>query len=237
MKRSCLFCMALLLSSVGAMAQFTYTESAALLGISHTYGTEVAGGGVSFFDFNQDGWDDLTLCTGHGDSLQFYVNTGGAFELMDPPPVVQTGRTKQTTWVDYDNDGDYDLLVADFNAGCTLYENTGQLNLQDVTSGAGLLQDSMDTYSVAWGDYNVDGMLDLYVVNSAGDNSPHPNVLYLNNGNGTFTNTTTIAGVADSLGIGLCHAFLDFDKDGWPDIYVSNDKWTPNKLFRNNGDG
>ncbi|MDX1477353.1 MAG: CRTAC1 family protein [Saprospiraceae bacterium] len=225
------------LSGITGLAQFTYTESAALLGISHTYGAGVAGGGVSFFDFNQDGWDDLTLCTGLGDTLEFYLNVGGTFQRMDPPPVVHTGRAKQSTWVDFDNDGDYDLLVADYFHGCSLYENTGNLNLVDVTAVAGLGQDSMNTYSIAWGDYNIDGFLDLYVVNSAGDTTAHPNTLYLNNGNGTFTNTTSVASVQDSFGIGLCHAFLDYDKDGLPDLYVSNDKWTPNKLYRNQGDG
>ena len=91
----------------------------------------------------------------------------------------------------------------------------------------------------AWLDYDRDGYLDLYVVNSGAlpglrYEIPPTNVLYRNNGDGTFTEVTTSAGVADSsYGIGCVSA--DYNNDGYPDLYVTN--LGPNVLYRNNGDG
>lgn len=200
-------------------------------GINHTYGIGIFGGGVSFFDFNKDGWDDITLATGDGDPLEFYINNQGTFTKMVPPPVYNIDQVKQTLWADYDNDGDYDLLVTSINSGVTLYHNFGNLTLVDVTVPAGLYQEFLQTFSGTWADFDNDGYLDIYL----GCNNLR-NYLYRNTGNGTFEDITLEAGVTDSSGLALAHVVLDYNKDGLHDIFIANDKWTPNKLFINAGE-
>ena len=82
-------------------------------GIDHTYGLGTAGGGVSFCDFNNDGWDDLTLATENDQNVFFFENKNGQF--VELAPLIQNfNETKQILWVDIDNDGDKDLFVANY---------------------------------------------------------------------------------------------------------------------------
>lgn len=90
---------------------------------------------------------------------------------------------------------------------------------------------------LAWGDYDRDGDPDLYVVNFRGEGAAQEegwNRLFRND-NGSFTDVTAEAGVADAGGFGMGASFADFDADGWPDLYVAN--YGRNRLFRNRGDG
>ncbi|MEM9931722.1 MAG: hypothetical protein AAF840_18095, partial [Bacteroidota bacterium] len=64
--------------------QPNYVNVASQVGLQHTYISVLLGGGTSFYDFNGDGWDDITLATGFGEDIQFYLNTGGTFELLPP---------------------------------------------------------------------------------------------------------------------------------------------------------
>jgi hypothetical protein len=110
----------------------------------------------------------------------------------------------------------------------------------DVTVAAGNLNDGMPGLACGWADYDRDGFLDLYVVNWRDlDNNRYPDVLYHNNGDGTFTDVTTPAGVSegDDPYAGMGMNWGDYNNDGWPDIYVSNYLVTPNYLYENNGDG
>jgi hypothetical protein len=156
---------------------------------------------------------------------------------------------------DYDNDGWTDLYVTAVGPD-KLYRNTGKGTFTDVSTTAGAGADLWST-SCAFGDIDNDGDVDLYVtryVDFAVDNNKyctlfenvrsycHPNVyqgvpdvLYRNNGDGTFTDITREAGIAKA-GNGLGVVFGDYDDDGWIDIYVANDT-SPNFLFRNKGKG
>ena len=123
---------------------------------------------------------------------------------------------------DYDGDGWTDLVVTRFNDPPILYRNLGNGTFQDVTAAAGL--DAMATQSngVAWGDVNNDGHADLYVTSVK---QGHHNHLYINHGDGTFTEEALLRGAGISGGMtwryGTSVAFGDYDADGWLDIHIN----------------
>lgn len=158
---------------------------------------------------------------------------------------------------DYNNDGFVDIYLTNFGSN-VLYRNNGDGTFSDATLTAGV-GDQKWGASASFFDYDNDGNLDLYVVNyvnftiknhiKCGQGTKgiraycHPDVydgvadiLYRNNGDGTFTDVTKQAGVYNPSGKGLGVVCGDTDNDGDQDIYVANDK-TPNFLYRNNGDG
>jgi hypothetical protein len=153
---------------------------------------------------------------------------------------------------DYDNDGFEDLFVTGYGRSI-LYHNNGDGTFTDVTAKAGI---NVDGWSIgaAWLDYDRHGCVDLFVgryvkfdptyrTYYAADNYPGPldyeattNRLFHNNCNGTFTDVTDASGIGAYKGRAMGVTAADFDGDGWPDIYVSNDR-TENYLFHNNHDG
>jgi enediyne biosynthesis protein E4 len=158
---------------------------------------------------------------------------------------------------DYDNDGYEDLYVTNFG-GNTLYHNNGDGTFTDVTKSAGVASSGWSA-SAGFFDYDNDGKLDLFVTRYVdwsfktnrycGEKPPglraycHPdnfegmtNVLYHNNGNGTFTDVSTKAGIANPNGKGLGVSFADYDNDGFTDIFVANDS-VQSFLYHNNGNG
>ncbi|HIE03222.1 MAG TPA: CRTAC1 family protein [Candidatus Latescibacteria bacterium] len=191
-----------------------------------------------------------------------YRNNGdGTFtDVTEEAGVGDTGWGMGCTAVDYDNDGYTDIYVANFGPN-RLYHNDGDGTFTDVTRKAGVGDPRWST-GTAWGDYDGDGYLDLYVANYvrfdmnnlemyrkinvwrgievfAGPRGlpGEEDVLYHNDGDGTFTDVTRKAGVVDRLkGYGFTVLFADYDDDGDLDIYVANDS-VPNYLYRNNGDG
>jgi len=218
-------------------AQAFFEEQATLLGVGDYSGTIYLGAGISFYDFNNDGWDDITIATQSGDPLKIYKNNGdGTFSLETTLVPNNNAQQKQVVWVDYDNDGDKDLFVASDVNGSRLYRND-TTSLVDVTATAGLPTAAIDNFGASWGDYNNDGNLDVFLCNR-GLSMPQPNYLYKNNGDGTFTNVSAMAGIDSGSHLSFCSAFFDFNNDGWQDIYMANDKVnTTNILYKNNGDG
>ena len=228
----------ILLLSEGA-TQVVYQETAEEYGIVHGYVNATTGGGVSIFDFNQDGLDDITLATEAGRELAFYLNMGGHFELIGAL-VDNIEIAKQILWVDFDNDGDPDLYVAAFEGYNRLYENDGNLQFTDITEVSGLPIDRHRGYGACWGDYNRDGWLDLHFNSRTipqNVNGVNINRLFMNNADGTFSEVTNSASVADSNKTPFCSAFIDYNNDKWPDIYTAQDKSMGNTLLRNQKDG
>lgn len=221
-------------------AQIHYTESAAQVGIEYSFNGDKPSGGVSFYDFDNDGWDDITLASAEGEDLIFYKNFGGYFKRVEFNGLDDKSEARQVLWVDYDNDGDQDIFITSSFSLNRLYNNDGDMNFIEVTEVANLPLEFTPTQGAAWGDYNNDGFLDLYTTdrrNGDVEEEIIKNHLFLNNQDGTFSEVTQFANVDDEGKAPWCASFLDFDNDGWQDIYVAQDKKTRNSLFRNNGDG
>lgn len=216
-------------------AQISFEDQAADLGVQLSCGTTYLGNGVSFYDFDNDGWDDMTLNTEFGQEIRFFKNTNGTFVEIFPTIPYFEYQTKQVNWVDFDNDGDNDLFVTSDYEGNRLFENTGDMTFVDISVSSGIITTNEFSYGASWGDYNNDGFLDVFVSNRT---ALHNNILYRNNGNGTFTDVSIEAGISASGHGSFCSAFLDINNDGYQDIYISNDRpLNPNILYKNNGDG
>lgn len=240
--RLCIPSIAFVLFCVSTCSAQSFFNLAPSLGINHSVNTDmsIGGSGTCFFDFDNDGWDDITFVQ-VDDSILFYRNLGGSFQLL-PSFIYSPGETKQLLWVDYDNDGDNDAFLVPFQQTCRLYQNDGNFNFTDVTSQAGLSGLNTTNHGVSFADYNKDGYLDFYLArySQTGDplNTSLTNVLFKNNGDGTFTDVTEQAGVADGIQPSFIGVWMDVNENGWPDLYVINDRllWG-NTLFLNNTDG
>jgi len=200
------------------------------LGVTESYGNFSAdgGSGVSFSDFNMDGKEDLTFSTEDGQDILFYENKGGHYELIQPSLVTNMHEGRQVLWIDFDNDGDKDLLYATFGHGVYLYQNDGNMNLTDVTVSIGLHSNNDSVSGASFGDINNDGYLDLYL-----SNYDLPNKLYVFDGI-TFTDITDSSTTSNGIATSFCASLFDFNNDGWLDIYVINDKIQhPNALYMN----
>ncbi len=234
------------------------------------YLPETMGAGCLFFDYDNDGNLDIYLVNSgsscanvslpraKSDEMNaLYRNNGdGTFTDVTNKAGFQRnlGFGMGCISADYDNDGDADLYLTNFGRN-QLYRNNGDGTFTDVTNKAGV-GDSHWSVSASFGDYNLDGYLDLYVVNYLDYRveTAHPCVLegvhiycgpheypgetdtfYRNNGDGTFTDVTTKSGVRND-GKGLGVVFTDYNNDGYPDIFVANDA-VEDYLYRNNGDG
>ncbi|WP_411768860.1 FG-GAP-like repeat-containing protein [Winogradskyella sp. A3E31] len=226
---------AFLFCSFSSISQIYFADEASNIGLTSHSGTLDLGPGVSFADYNQDGWDDITLTSGSNGALRFYRNSYGLFfeELLLSPAIDY--QTRAATWVDYDNDGDLDLFVASDEANNRLFQKTPS-GLVDVTSSAGFPTENLWTFGASWGDINNDGCLDVYISNRVTGKSI-TNYLYQNNCDGTFTDVTDSVGLTNVEALSFCSGFFDINNDGWLDIYVSNDRTDPNFMYKNNGDG
>lgn len=218
-----------------------FVNMAEELGVTAIVQVPSFGSGISTYDFNQDGLDDITLCTNFG-SIVFYENQGGYFELGGPN-IIAPGQTKQVIWADIFNDGNPDLFITSYTEACKLYRNFGGNNFQDISQSAGLPFTGNHHSGASFGDYNRDGFLDLYICVylqfSEPPNDPMKyNRLYRNNGDGSFTDVTVSSGIQFLPSMSFQSVWLDYNNDLWPDLYVINDRhMTGNKLFLNNGDG
>ncbi|MFK7749793.1 MAG: FG-GAP-like repeat-containing protein [Kordia sp.] len=217
-------------------AQILFEEKALDLGINITGNFSTQLGGVSFYDYDNDGWDDLTFAAKENFPVRFFKNNSGTF-VEETFNMTIPGHSKQVLWVDYDNDGDNDLFVARLDAANKLYNNDGNFNFTDVSGIAGIPNTILYTYGASFGDYDNDGDLDMFLSNKD-DTKIIPNQLYRNNGDGTFTDVSGIAGISSVGHLSFCAAFFDYDNDGFLDIYISNDRFAnTNILYKNNGNG
>ncbi len=224
-------------------AQINFEDTSIARDIDFTCGYTPIGNGVSFYDFDHDGWDDISFTTEDGQLPKFYKNISGQFFV---PITLNIGmvnyRTKQINWVDFDNDGDSDLFLTSNTNGNRLFKNTGNLSFEDITVPSGLPVTNFLTSGASWGDYNNDGFLDVFICNrDFSISTSTPNYLFKNNGDGTFTDVSEVAGIDRLKHLSFCSAWLDINNDGWQDIYIANDKsaqpFHRNQLYKNNGDG
>ncbi len=223
----------------------TFTDVTAQAGLTHLQYVEGA-----FADYDNDGWPDIFLTSSvrrdFNNDMLLHNNGDGTFSNVSS----QAGLAPVTggrglAWGDYDNDGDLDLYLSrgtDELFKQILYRNNGDGTFTDVSDAAGLGVMS-NNRAAAWGDFDNDGYLDLYVVDSGLDPvGKGPNSLYRNNHDGTFTNVAAETGVeapANSRGRGA--AWGDYDNDGSLDLFVTNGEDNtdfpqgPQFLFHNSG--
>ena len=230
------------------------------------YFLETVGSGAAFFDYDRDGWIDIYFVNGadlpgfrspQSPTNRLYRNNGNNTftDVTEQAGVGDTGYGGGCAVGDYDNDGNLDVYVTNFGAN-VLYRNNGDSTFTDVTQHAGV-GDRRWSLGCAFADYDNDGFVDLYVTNYidfhfeshtnctqkgvAAYCPPEsfegaPDTLYRNNGDGTFTDVTAIAGVYNEDGKGMGVVFGDYDNDGDADCYVGNDAGE-NFLYQNKGDG
>lgn len=226
---------------------------------------ETMGGGVLVFDFDRDEWPDVlfvnsgSIADGSFALHGLFRNAGdGTFtDATQSSGIRGSGYGMGACAADFDNDGWIDLYVTNVGPN-SLYHNEAGRRFVDVTDVAGVASDGWSS-SCAFGDIDQDGDVDLYVANylavPPGDSrycglpdqnvriycdpgvyDGVPDLLYRNDGDGTFTDVSRLAGIDRSDGKGLGVVFTDYDQDGAIDIYVANDL-VPNFLFHNQGDG
>jgi hypothetical protein len=207
---------------------------------------DLAGGAV-MDDFDGDGLLDLVTSTwdpcGH---LEAFRNDGaGGFDnVTEAWGLDSQFGGLNLVHADYDNDGRLDLLVL---RGGWLHRHgkmrnsllrnelgEGRDRFVDVSLSAGIVGTEYPGQIAAWADYDGDGDLDLYLAYESPKYDSYPAQLFQNNGDGTFTDVASRAGVTN-LGYAKGVGWGDYDEDGDPDLYVSN--VGPNRLYRNNGDG
>jgi hypothetical protein len=202
----------------------TFTEVGAASGTNNVGD----GRGVAWADYDNDGDVDFYVSR-NGTNLLYHNNGDGTFtDVGVASGTNSSGENTGAVWGDYDNDGDLDLYVAKFGSANLLYRNNGNGTFVEV----GVNSDTNDTgnsNSVAWGDFDNDGDLDLYVANDGA------NRLYRNEGNGTFREIGAATGTDDG-GSGAGVAWGDYDDDGDLDLYLAN-FGSANRLYRNENTG
>jgi hypothetical protein len=220
------------------------------------------GAGVAIGDVNNDGLSDIFF-SGNMVSSRLYLNKGEMrFEDVTQRARVGTNRwASGATMVDINNDGNMDIYVSMSGAersngserANSLFINNGDLTFTESAARYGVADTGFTTHSVFL-DYDGDKCLDLFVLNnsprdfSRGAENSHPtgvrgetpgshNELYRNSCAGTFTNVSSEAGILRTAGYGLGVVVSDLNRDGWPDIYVSNDATPNDVVYVNNKDG
>ncbi len=223
--------------------------------------SEIMGSGACVFDYDADGWEDLLLVNGRyrdadtqtkmDPRTALYRNVGGTgFEKVEGALAISTWGMGCATG-DYDNDDDQDVAISAWG-GTVLYRNDGGGAFTNVTGTAGIFHDTCGrtacfSSSLAWLDYDEDKDLDLYVTNyvywdGVGVAVPlaygpgQCNVMWRNNGDGTFTNASVATGTMDCGLQHLALAIADVDGNGYQDIFVASDE-TVDTFLLNNGDG
>jgi PKD repeat protein len=203
-------------------------------------------------DYNNDGYLDFLARGNLTMGTRLYKNNGppnwnftDMTELLNLTGSGPKPNRGYPIWGDYNNDGYLDFFVA--GDSDQLWKNNGPANwnFTNVTIAAGNLDDGRPTEAAAWGDYDRDGYLDLYVNSWYRGTTYYRDVLWHNDGDGTFTDVSNSAGIytVEAPGYrsppyaGMAVAWGDYNNDGWLDIYVGKYHITPNSLFRNNHDG
>jgi hypothetical protein len=254
---------------------FTLVDVTASSGLAFThvngafgkkYLPETLGSGAAFFDYDNDGRQDVLLVNGTswpgqkpaGATSRLYRNVGGTFADVTKSSGLEVELYGMGAAAgDYDNDGWPDVLITAVGQN-RLFRNTGKGGFVDVTAKSGFGNRPGFSTSALWFDYDRDGWLDLLVCNYV-KWTPETDVfcsadgkskayctpeayrgatlwLFRNKGNGTFDDVTAKAGLFDATSKSLGVTLLDYDLDAWPDVFVANDT-QPNKLYRNNGNG
>jgi len=195
---------------------------------------------ATWADFDGDGNLDLFLANGAlkdniVDALYRNLGQGRFTNIAVASGISQALKSTQGTWADVDGDGRLDLFVTHHaNQGNYIYRNIGDGTFQVISNG-NVLNERLNSVGSAWGDYDNDGLLDLFVVNRTLTGPLQRNVLYRNKGGGMFEKITT-GDIVNDVGVFNSCAWIDYDNDGYLDLFVTNEG-LKNRLYHNNGDG
>lgn len=199
---------------------------------------------TSFADINDDGWLDFFACHDEGENAKFR-NLGNGVMTRDDAlidtrttPVSDNSGNYGVVWSDYDNDGDIDMYLSKCRQGVSsssdprrinkLMRNNGDGTFTDVAPSLGMAFGEQ-SWAADFGDIDNDGDLDCFVGNHAA-----PSYLMRNNGNGTFTNISSAAGISSITWMIIQNVFRDFNNDGWVDLLLTGQK---HELWLNNRNG
>jgi enediyne biosynthesis protein E4 len=242
-------------------------------GSEKLYILETMCGGIAVFDYDNDGWMDILLINGstvedmragkcHASKLYRNDHEGRFTDVTAKSGLTHCGWGYGVAIGDYDNDGWADVYVTYFDGG-VLYRNNRDGTFSDVTAKANVGNPGRWGTSAAFGDYDNDGNLDLYIANYVSLDLDHlpefgkgpfcqyrgipvscgprglkgsRDRLYHNNGNGTFADVSEKLNIDPEGYYGLGVLWLDYDKDGCLDLYVANDS-SPSQLYHNDCKG
>ncbi|PCJ94030.1 MAG: hypothetical protein COA50_12780 [Flavobacteriaceae bacterium] len=197
--------------------------------------TDLAGSvAATWGDYDNDGYLDLFVANNFGSNNFLYHNNGNAtFTKITSGAIVEEGTyCHSAAWADYDNDGYLDLFVAEYFPTKTnhLFHNNGNGTFTSV-QGSPVVTDAGHSIGASWGDYDNDGLVDLFVPNTNNE----VNWLYKNIGNGQFkkVNENVLSTPSNSVG----SSWGDYNNDGNMDLFITNTGNSENYLYKNNGDG
>jgi len=191
------------------------------------------GRGAAWADFNEDGFIDLFVGSLSAQNSALFKNNGDETftDVTDSAGFEDLPHVFCPAWGDYNNDGHVDIFLSTGSSFKRLYRNSGSGKFTEVAIQAGIIDSTLGR-SATWGDYDNDGDLDLYVVNAKEHDYSPENKLFKNNGDGTFTDISSSAGV-NCGGIGNGAAWGDYDNDGDLDLFVTNNG--TNRFYENLG--
>jgi len=221
---------------------FTFTNVADEAGVKGGDGLHGPATGTCWGDYDNDGWLDLYVSQDPERNYFFHNLGDGTFEEVAIELGVETqldSPTFQPAFLDYDRDGDHDLFIASDRGYITdcwnhnwFYENQGDGTFVDITESSGTFG-CINGMGLAVGDYDNDGLLDLYITNTK-----QGNPLYMNQGDGTFIDES-IESETITYKVGWATTFFDYDNDGYQELYSCNvtteGEMQPNSFYSHTG--
>jgi enediyne biosynthesis protein E4 len=205
---------------------FKGTNSGTFIEVDNEYWQQDGTKSVSanWIDLNNDSFLDLYISKTYGidNRLYFNLQDDGFLPMNQDESVIVSdqGYSNSSNWIDYDNDGDFDLFVVNSNyqRNC-LYRNDGNLNFNKILDTP-LYTEESNTRSAGWGDYDNDGDIDVFIANGFWDED-RLNYLYNNDGFGNFELIENDAMCSDETNSIGCN-WVDYDNDGDLDLFVAN---------------